>query len=475
MARSAGRLLPELMFLMTLAGCVHPGDGCGGGPVVSPPPAGDCQMPPSERGRLEPALRGAAAIAAAGVPAGPADEPPPPYRVLPADQCLRLAAAASNLANLLDQERDALSRQSDAACLGPGPKRAELIALQQSILTQSALELRNESAGAALDLYVRLAEAEAKSEVVQASLTDIEGALARTRELRSKGLKSPVDYETLHRQQLDLLSDQGQLQLQIEQLNTELSRLLGVDLCSGAAHFWPAGPWDGPAGAIDCEAAVAEGLAFRPELVLLGVVSQELNAATLSAAGQLLRSINGLLGMAEHSPRCPALAKVAELVLHDSGGAEELETRRGQVEHYRAERARVVANEIRQDVRSSGRRARLVALARERARSWEERVQEVEDERARGIASFAEVTTAKLEWLRARGKVVEEWAGWQRALVKLKMDVGALVREAGLSPAALCNGGPAADGGSGAGIPAGTGLEDGPAPPGPAGDHWRWK
>jgi hypothetical protein len=356
------------------------------------------------------------------------NEPAPPYRVLSADQCLSLAAGSSSIANLLDQERDGLSAQSDAACLGPGRKKAQLIALQQAILLHSAREARNDSAGAALDLYVRLAEAEARAEVVQASLTEIEGALEKTREIKKQGGTPPVEEETLHRQQLDLLSDREKLQLQIEQLNTELSRLLGVDLCPGATRIWPAGPWEGTPGAIDCDAAVAEGLASRPELVLLGVVSQKQNAATLPAVRQLLRSSNGLLGMAEHTPLCPALAKLAALLLHDSGDAAELETRREQVDRFRADRQRAVANEIRQDVRSLARRARLVALARERAQSWEERVHDVE--RAREMTSYADLAAARLEWLRARGKVLEEEAGWQRAFVKLQMDMGALVRKA---------------------------------------------
>jgi hypothetical protein len=59
-------------------------------------------------------------------------------------------ATTASIANLIDQERDALSSQSDDACLRPGAKRAQLIELQQSILLHSARELRNESAGAAL-------------------------------------------------------------------------------------------------------------------------------------------------------------------------------------------------------------------------------------------------------------------------------------------------------------------------------------
>jgi hypothetical protein len=179
---------------------------------------------------------------------------------------------------------------------------------------------------------------------------------------------------------------------------------------------------------------VAVGLDHRADLALLRVVGRDLDASTMPVARQFLRSVNLLLGLAETQPTLPVLAKVALLL--SCGDGAELETRRAQLEQLRAEREKAAIQDIRQDVRALAAQEELVGLARERARSWQERSRELDEQQAQGLSSFVEAAAAKLEWLRARGDVIEQGASRERLLVKLKRGQGVLALECGFGPSA---------------------------------------
>ena len=436
MRRPSGRCLAELL-LVTVVGCVHPSGVCNG---AAPGP--DSLPPAASRGQREGDFEGGPANLPGHLPLAAAGPAAPTYQPLPALACQCRAAWTSNAANLLDREGDAVEQENQAGCLGPGRKVQEQANLKETILHDSALEVRNDAAGAALELYYRLAEAEAKSGVVLASIKEIDDALARTQELKAKGLKPPVEIEVLRRQRFDLLSDQARLQLRIEELNGGLRVLLGPDDCANNVRLWPVCPWHTVADLVDPHAAVAEGMAHRPELLLLRAVSARLDATTLSVVRQLLTSVNGLLGMAQKPPTCAALARLAGSLGCTSPATEaELEARRAELDQYRQERERQVRDTILADVRALPFQRDLLALAGAQVSAWQDEVRDLEDREARGIASYAEVSKARLEWLRARAKVIEEAAAWERAVVKLKRDQGVLVLECYPGTDGGCGGG----------------------------------
>jgi hypothetical protein len=410
--------------LTAAAGCatLNPQPSCPAQPSLE-------ALPVVERGRLEPLFLDTP-VPAATPSSGPADRLPP-YRALTPAQCQCLAASASSTANLLDREEEAVARQARTGCLADH-RASRQTALKRQVLSYSALELRNQSAAQALDLYFRLAEAEAKHEVLQAGLVEIGDALAKSRDLKSKGLKLPVEYDKLRRQQLDLQADRVRLRVHLGQLNEELVRSLGLEACPDDIRIWPAVQLPGPPGPAECD-AVAVGLDHRADLTLLRVVSRDLDASTMPVARQFLRSVNPLLRLAEQQPTLPVLAKLSLLLCGDEA---ELGTRRAQLEQLRAEREKAVSQDIRQDVRALAAQEELVALARERARSWQERSRELDEQRAQGLSSFAEAAAAKLEWLRARGDVIEQGAARERLLVKLQRDQGVLAPECGFGPSA---------------------------------------
>jgi hypothetical protein len=417
-------LIPLPLALTTfllLTGCVH-----SAGHDFIAPGCADPELPVVPRGDIEPA--------AADLPApGPDPAAASAYRQLTEPQCQCQAAANSTIANLLERERQAILEQTTSRRKHQEDRAA---LLKDAVLYFSGLEDRNRSAALALEVYFRLVEAEVRADLVEESLRQMEDTLARSRDLRSKGLKLPVDYETLLRQQADLRSNHAELRLGIEQLNSELARLLGMERLPGTWDYWPAGDFSVTTVTLDAEQAVAVGLAQRPQLVLLRLVSQELDAETLPVVRQMFQSINGLLGMAQRVPRCPALAKLVALLPCTEGEAVELAARRQQVEQFRRDREKAVANEIRLAVHTLRMRTQVAALARDQALSRQRDVREVEERSARGLASFADVTTAKLEWLRARGELIEEVRAWHVARIELKEAQGLLVQECGYGP--LC-------------------------------------
>jgi outer membrane protein TolC len=85
-----------------------------------------------------------------------------------------------------------------------------------------------------------------------------------------------------------------------------------------------------------------------------------------------------------------------------------------------AERERTVAGEVRQAAHDLNAHRRLAEIARRQAASWKAKVEDLENRGAKGLASFAEIASARLEWLKARGDVVAESVAVHVAEVKIR-------------------------------------------------------
>jgi hypothetical protein len=171
-------------------------------------------------------------------------------------------------------------------------------------------------------------------------------------------------------------------------------------------------------------------LARRPELLLLRAVLQELDAGSLPAARDLLRSVEPLLGASHHLPLITALA-----LLHvHIGNRAELETRRSQLAAYLRDREAAVADEVRQAAIALRLRTQIVAVAWAREKSWEEKAKEVQSRQKQGLASFAEMTSTTLDLLKSRGDVIQEVTAWHIARAKLRQAQGLLAAECASGP-----------------------------------------
>jgi hypothetical protein len=347
----------------------------------------------------------------------------PIYRCLGVQACQCLAVEASPLGNVLDREAQIALQQAEARKLGRDKAR-QAATFKAQMLTYLAQEDRNRSAGRALDAYFNLGEAEAGADILQSSLVQVADALAKARALKATGL--PADDASLYRQQLDLQARGAKLQIQIQQLNSELRTLLGFESCPAVWQFSPVDAFHLVADPLDPDEAVAVGLSHRPELLLLRRLEDELCAGNLDSVGQQLRALSAALGQgpAAHFPK---LQQLLAKLCASSDATPEL--RRQQVSEYRAARERAVAEEIRQAVQTVQGQLSVVVLTAQRADSLHDAVKEAEEKEVKGADGFAQTTEAKVEWHKARRDVVSEISRLQRAKVQVRRAQGILPAE----------------------------------------------
>jgi hypothetical protein len=426
-------LLASVAILAATAGCSlcpccrRCGTCCSGGP--EPPLAA------VERTSQELAIQ---ELAAAVQPPEPSDDSqvPTDYRALSPQQCQCLAAKHAPLADGLDTQRLQLEqKKSKKPCLRED-KSAKQREFQESMLLYSALEIRDQAAGTALEWYYQLAGAEAKTDLLNESLKEGRKTLQGIQGLKNQGLPLPAPFEEYQRQVVELQLQESQNQLAIEQLNSKLRQAIGQDSKAGRISPDPRTPL-GMENPPDVEAAVQRGLHQRAQLLLLRGMIDNLDRDTLGSARSFLQMLNPLLAMSSPGPNCKLL-KILGKILHIQPGQEaEIERVRAQLSDYLRERERTVEAEIRNAVYEIRARRQATILARQAADSWQERIRNLEKQRAEGIRSVTELSKTYLDWYKARGEVVKEFVGWKIAVVKLKMAQGVLPAECGYPG---CNG-----------------------------------
>jgi outer membrane protein TolC len=305
-------------------------------------------------------------------------------------------------------------------------KACDGAAILASVLGHLALEDRNSSAARALSAYSQLGEAEAARDLLEQTLAEVTRALVRVREVKAKGLESPVDEHALHRQQLDLEAKEVRLRVQVEQLNSELRQRLGLAPCPDGWRAWPADAFCVLAGPVDPEAAVASAQAHKPELQLLALLDAHARAGDFDALFRQLSGLSSLLGQSSAHPLCAQLQQLLASLCDKPDMDAVREGRVRQLALVRAERERKAIEEVRQAAQTARAQAEVLVLTEKVAEDWRARVRDAEDREAKGLGSFAETMKARVEWLRARGDVVKEAALLQRALVRLRELQGTL-------------------------------------------------
>jgi hypothetical protein len=331
------------------------------------------------------------------------------YHALTEQDCQCLAAGASRMASLLEEAQGLVGSHGRSS-------------LQDVILQTAAVEARNKDASTALELYFRLAEAEARRDLLADSLKEVRDAVAGGEKLKKQGLKVPPEFEEFHKQQLDLQTDDVRLEGVIYQLNQNLAKMLNVKLAPDTQRLWPVADFQPAEDLPSPEQAVALGLEQRPEVQLLRRAPQEMTTADLAAARSLLASSNVLLG----SDGTGILGKI-KVILRTN----ETEVRRNQLEQLAAQREAEIADEIRQAAVDLRTQSRLVALARMRVVHARTKLKDQEAKRAKGALSAVDVTPARLAWLKAKSDLVHEVMAWHIARVKLKQAQGLLAAECG--------------------------------------------
>lgn len=401
---------------------------------------GETPLPEVERSDREPAVQ---QLAATLQPPQPPSDPQVPmaYRALAPGLCQCLAAKHAPLADGFDSQRRQLEQQRAKAFCLKRDKSDKQRAFQESMLLYSALEIRDQAAGTALDWYYQLAGAEAKTDLLNLSLKRGRDTLQRAERLKKLGIALPTPLEEYQRQLVELQLEQARNQLTIEQLNSKLRLAMGYE----STNAWrlepdPSVPLGSEAVA-DVESAVRLGLSQRPQLLLLRAMLADLDRDTLGSARSFLQTLNPLLAMSKPKSSCKMLTMLGKMLHVQPGVDDEVERVRAQLQDFLRERERTVATEIREAVYEVRARREAVLLAREVAERGEEHIRDLEKQHAEGIRGVTELSKRYMESYKARGEVVKEFLGWKIAAVKLKQAQGILPAECGYTDSTPCQSG----------------------------------
>ena len=104
---------------------------------------------------------------------------------------------------MMQKESEALDSKN---CLTRNSKSTRT---KQTLLRHASVEARNVAAGTALELFYRLAELEAKADLLRDNLVLAGQTMADLQKLNSQGLKAPPEFARMQKQQLEMAADQA--------------------------------------------------------------------------------------------------------------------------------------------------------------------------------------------------------------------------------------------------------------------------
>ncbi|HVC99074.1 MAG TPA: hypothetical protein VND64_35745 [Pirellulales bacterium] len=384
----------------------------------------DALFPPTELKDLEFDDRGVGELSEVERLLGLHRRPGYEYFELSAPECQCRAAAASTEGNSLAAERRSIEAKENHH----GLSESELLKIR--ILRASELEARNKSSGVAMDVYYHLAEALANRYVLIASIEETESALKKVDRMRKEGVAIPFDDGEIWRKWLELTQKQVALELQTNQLNVQLVRLLGLPTTEPHLRFWPTTDWQVVVEPIDMATAVAVGLATRPEIRLLESLPADLNKKTVSVVKVLLAGgSGGLLGSDVKASSLISIFGIREMLSKACDNKKELPVRQRQLAEYTEQRRQDVTSEIQLAVLTVETRLREIAVMKKTSQAWEHRNDQLQKQRRIEEATFADLTAAKLKTFQAESDEIGRVVAWKIALAKLKEAQGRLIEE----------------------------------------------
>ncbi|HEX4148078.1 MAG TPA: hypothetical protein VHY20_03780, partial [Pirellulales bacterium] len=339
-------LMAVVALAMWAGGCAHPRSCCPCSTAAGSAALNE-SLPAVERSTIVADTSAIGSLAevdrALGRPTGGA-----PYYALTAGDCQCRAAAQSSLGNLLDGERRIV-------CSRQGHKMSAGDAVRLRALSAAAQEARNRSASQALQLYYSLAEVEVQLDLAQQGEDELAADMRRVREMRQQGLEVPFDDSDYTRRLAELRSRRIDAEVSRSRANHDLRRLLGMPSDDWTARLWPSTPLIVTVEPIDMQEAVSTALALSPELRGLRQLTGSADDQTLAAIGDVLQSVNGLLGtQADH---CSILCGLAAK-LHTS--AAEVQLRRQQLYQYTLQREQEITEQVRNAASEVGERLRQI-------------------------------------------------------------------------------------------------------------------
>jgi hypothetical protein len=325
-------------------------------------------------------------------------------------QCL--AATTAPLARLLEQEADAL------ACHPQGLQHDRSQCTEQILYLQATHE-RNRNAAAALQLFLRLTEAEAGAANLRQRLDEVDRLLADVQRLQAAGVESTLSQSSVEAQKLELLHKQVDLEATIEDLNHQLVNLLGVEPLD--SRLWPAADLKVDAAVPSVEDAQQLALRQRCDLAALRMAA----CCDVEVMRTLLGQANAGLGL---SPSCQALAALHLLAKQCEG-----DIRGDQLSAAADEQERTLANDVARAIAAIEARLVQIGLSRRRLEALEAHHARLEKKREIEATAAFEARKARLDVLAGEQDLLHDVIEWKLAVVRLRELQEELARECGFS------------------------------------------
>jgi hypothetical protein len=342
------------------------------------------------------------------------DRPAEQFCALPEAEAQCLAVRNSKAANLLVMEAEAVATQHHG--FGDGTE------LAQNLLRLQATHKRNEDAAIALEIFLRLVEAEGGSQNLGRRLKEIDGLADDVRNFQSRGLSSPVSKNEVESQRLELLHRHADVRGTIHELNLQLASALGIELPPGV-HYWPEADLLVDPKLPDEDEAVYTGLMNRADLAAMRVASQAEGREAIAAARLLLQPL-GVGLMTTDSSHC--LGKL----IHLCSVHKEAYTREDQLDVAHRQQQRTVEKEVREALERVRMRLSQIAITHQRQETIRVRLA-ASEKRQTLDASSMETRSLRLEALAAEQDLLRDVVAWKVAEVALKKAQGVLAAECG--------------------------------------------
>ncbi|MGL6074100.1 MAG: TolC family protein [Fimbriiglobus sp.] len=342
-------------------------------------------------------------------------ESPVEYRKLTPDECRRLACQHAGPAQLI---LEAAQRPKSGPSLA-GTSKVD--SLRWTAAQQLSKEARNQSAGAALELYYRLQEAELLSDMVTQSLTELDDILASAQTLASNGYPETPETLTLKKTQIELRSEKVKVLAGIRRLNNELKILIGAEATQ--AHLLPDEGITVIRDQLDGRSAALRAFQSRGDLQALRTLEAGLDQQTLDAVKQAIAGLLPPLGAITAATNTLAPGLRALLPFLDRA---DVETVRRQLCLAIQERERDIAKDVATAIDDYHTQYERIGVSRQLVVLLQKRIEDLQTKLNNGLPVEGEFRQARLDLIRAEREQLRDTYAWKQADIAIRKHLGVL-------------------------------------------------
>lgn len=325
-----------------------------------------------------------------------------------AHQIALRAAQHSGIANILAREHSAAKQHRNSAEVTESIRRQYIAAL--------TVRARQTAAAQAKQLHYGIAAALEGLRISEQSLAFLEQQALAQQRLVAEGIPIP-DPLLISRTITKVEDERLELLSKLQLMRIDLNGLIGAGGCDYAPEFIPAvAPSD-----IDVCERIEHSMQCRCDLITLVALRQTISKDTLEAWEHLAAAVSGV-------PATSVARKNIFLrLLTSSCTNAEVEcaiaSRRQWLDSVISERIRQISAEVEKAFEKKKTAALRWVKANEQVSLWETRINQLE-KLGEVHSVMAELFSAQLNLLQARGDVVQRWLEWHQAETELELAIG---------------------------------------------------